>query len=82
MSAKMPAYYAALLGDIKQRIRHAQTRAVLAIHVWNTTEKMPQPVALFTPGMMLALPWGHHAVLMEKVKDAERELGDINGDTS
>ena len=33
-------------------------------------EKVPQAVALFTPEMVLALPWGHHAVLMEKVKDA------------
>lgn len=31
--------------------------------------KAPQAVALFTPELVLALPWGHHAVLMEKVKD-------------
>lgn len=32
MSAKVPAYYTSLLSDIKQRIRHAQMRAVLAVN--------------------------------------------------
>ena len=31
--------------------------------------KVPQTAALFTPKLLLALPWGHHALLMEKVKD-------------
>lgn len=133
--------YAALLIDIKQRIRHAQTRAVLAVNAelirlyweigalierrqreegWGAaviprlaldlrnelpeekgfsernikrmlafyreypdlefvpqlvaqtdhTSKVPPPVALFTPELLMALPWGHHAVLMEKIKDA------------
>lgn len=141
MSTKVPAYYTSLLSDIKQRIRHAQMRAVLAVNAelirlyweigalidarqkqegWGAAviprlardlhnelpeekgfsernikrmlafyreypalelasraeappqadEKVPQAVALFTPEMVLALPWGHHAVLMEKVKDA------------
>jgi predicted nuclease of restriction endonuclease-like (RecB) superfamily len=30
----------------------------------------PQPVALFTAELLLALPWGHHAELMAKVKDS------------
>ncbi|MBI3902312.1 MAG: DUF1016 domain-containing protein [Nitrosomonadales bacterium] len=34
-----------------------------------TFAKVPQPVALFTPELLSALPWGHHALLMEKVKD-------------
>ena len=33
----LPTDYAALLGDIKRRVRHAQTRAMLAF--------VPQPVA-------------------------------------
>lgn len=141
MSAKMPADYTTLLSDIKQRIRHAQTRAVLAVNAelirlyweigalidarqkqegWGAAviprlardlhnelpeekgfsernikrmlafyreylalelalpavalpqagSEVPQPVALFTPEVVLALPWGHHAMLMEKIKDA------------
>jgi predicted nuclease of restriction endonuclease-like (RecB) superfamily len=31
--------------------------------------KVPQAAALFTPELLTALPWGHHALLMEKVKD-------------
>lgn len=31
--------------------------------------KVPQAVALFTAELVLALPWGHHAELMAKVKD-------------
>lgn len=31
--------------------------------------KVPQAAALFAPELVLSLPWGHHAVLMEKVKD-------------
>ena len=31
--------------------------------------KVPQAVALFTVELILALPWGHHAELMAKVKD-------------
>lgn len=31
--------------------------------------KVPQTAALFTPELLLALPWGHHALLMERVKD-------------
>ncbi|WP_347259352.1 PDDEXK nuclease domain-containing protein [Rudaea sp.] len=141
--------YAVLLGDIKQRIRHAQSRAWLTVNAemirlywsigqlidtrqqqegWGAAviprlardlhnelpeekgfsersikrmlafyrlypdaalgrEFVPQPVAqieaaapgkakvsqavaLFAPDLLLALPWGHHAMLMEKVKDA------------
>jgi len=135
------AHYAALLTDIKQRIRHAQTRAMLAVNAelirlyweigalidarqrqegWGAaviprlardlhnelpeekgfsernikrmlafyreypalefvpppvaqseaSSNVPQAVALFTPDLVMALPWGHHAVLMEKIKDA------------
>lgn len=31
---------------------------------------LPLPVVTFHSSVLLALPWGHHAVLMEKVKDA------------
>lgn len=34
-------------------------------------EAVPQAVALFPREVMLSLPWGHHALLMEKLKDAE-----------
>jgi len=141
MSAAVPAHYAGLLTDIKLRIRHAQTRAVLAVNAelihlyweigalidarqrqegWGAgviprlardlhnelpeekgfsernikrmlafyreypglafvpqsvaqievRSEVPQPAALFTPELVLAVPWGHHAVLMEKIKDA------------
>ncbi|MCK9368159.1 MAG: DUF1016 N-terminal domain-containing protein [Metallibacterium scheffleri] len=33
-------------------------------------EKVPQAVALFSSDVLLALPWGHHLLLMEKLKDA------------
>ncbi len=32
MSTHLPADYPALLADIKQRVRHAQTRAMLAVN--------------------------------------------------
>lgn len=143
-----PTDYAALLGDIKQRVRHAQTRAMLAVNAelirlyWDigalihtrqqqegwgaaviprlardlhnelpeekgfsernikrmlafyreyadlefvpqpvaqietgaslvqpTPQKVPQAAALFAVELILALPWGHHAELMRKVKD-------------
>jgi len=31
--------------------------------------KVPQAVALFTPELILSLPWGHHTVLISKIKD-------------
>lgn len=33
------------------------------------TPQMPRSVALFSADLLLALPWGHHAELMAKVKD-------------
>ena len=132
--------YASLLADIKQRVRQAQVRAVLAVNAelirlywdigraidqrqrqegWGSSviprlardlhnempeekgfsernikrmlafyreyaqlefvpqavaqieslAKVPQAVALFPVELILALPWGHHAELMAKVKD-------------
>lgn len=34
------------------------------------TGKVPQAVALLSKEVLLALPWGHHLLLMEKLKDA------------
>jgi len=34
--------------------------------------KVPQAVALFSNQALLALPWGHHLLLMEKIKGAAR----------
>lgn len=136
----IPAHYASLLTDIKQRIRHAQARAWLSVNAelirlyweigalidtrqrqegWGagviprlardlhnelpeekgfsernikrmlafyrqypdlafvpqavaqieSDTEVPQAAALFTPKLVLAVPWGHHAVLMEKVKE-------------
>ena len=31
---------------------------------------MPQAVALFSSEVLLALPWGHNLLLLEKLKDA------------
>lgn len=141
MEIAAQAHYAALLADIKQRIRHAQTGAMLAVNAklirlyweigalidtrqkregWGAaviprlardlhnelpeekgfsernikrmlafyreypalefvpqaaalieaSAKVPQAAALFTADLVLSLPWGHHAVLMEKIKDA------------
>lgn len=138
----MPADYKGLLSDIKQRVRHAQTRAVLAVNAelirlycevgslidtrqqkegWGSgvitrlaqdlhnelpeekgfsvrnikrmlafyreyphlafvpkavaqmpeSSKVPQPVALFPAELILSVPWGHHDVLMTKVKDLD-----------
>lgn len=140
--ATPPMNYANLLTDIKQRIRQAQTRAMLSVNAelirlywelgqmldarqkiegWGTAviprlardirndlpeikgfsernikrmlafyreyasvafvpqpvaqieteQKVPQAVALFSSDVLLALPWGHHLLLMEKLKDAE-----------
>jgi len=33
-------------------------------------EIVPQPVALIPPDLLLKVPWGHHAELMTRVKDA------------
>jgi predicted nuclease of restriction endonuclease-like (RecB) superfamily len=139
-SVKLPVDYAELLADIKKRVRHAQTRAVLAVNAelirlyweigalidrrqkkegWGTgviprlardlhnelpeekgfsernikrmlafyreyphLEFVPQPVAqtesgikmqqlavLFPVDLIQAVPWGHHAELMAKVKN-------------
>lgn len=158
MSAHLPADYQALFADIKRRIRHAQTRAVLAVNAelirlyweigalidqrqqqegWGAaviprlakdlhnelpeekgfsernikrmlafyreyphlgadtagmeaSQKVPQPVAqmaggekgpqpvaqtadkaaAFPPELLLSVPWGHHAELIAKIKDA------------
>ena len=148
-AAMLAPHYAELLGEIKQRIRHAQSRAWMAVNAemirlyWRVgqviasqqqqegygsaviprlsrdlhnelpeekgfsernikrmlafyrlyphapldAELVPQPVAQVQPhpagaagvpvpltdfpgALLLAVPWGHHAVLMEKVKDA------------
>ena len=37
----------------------------------DTQQKVPQAVALFPSDVLLALPWGHHLLLMEKLKDGE-----------
>jgi predicted nuclease of restriction endonuclease-like (RecB) superfamily len=37
----------------------------------DTQQKVPQAVALFSSDVLLALPWGHHLLLMEKFKEAE-----------
>ena len=147
-AAMLAPHYAELLGEIKQRIRHAQSRAWMAVNAemirlyWRVgqviasqqqqegygsaviprlsrdlhnelpeekgfsernikrmlafyrlyphapldVELVPQPVAQVQPhpagaagvpvpltdfpgALLLAVPWGHHAVLMEKVKD-------------
>jgi predicted nuclease of restriction endonuclease-like (RecB) superfamily len=147
LQAPEAAQYAELLGEIKQRIRHAQARAWMAVNAelirlyWRIgqvihlrqeqegygtgviprlardlhnelpeekgfsernikrmlafyrlypyaaldAELVPQPVAQvsveqavegglpvvdFSAPLLLAIPWGHHALLMDKVKDA------------
>lgn len=136
----LPQGYAELLSDIKQRVRHAQTRAVLAVNAeliqlyWDigalidkrqkqqgwgagviprlardlhnalpeekgfsernikrmlafyreyplvdfvpqavaqsaAAPEVPQAAALFEAQLLQAIPWGHHAELMAKVKD-------------
>jgi predicted nuclease of restriction endonuclease-like (RecB) superfamily len=37
----------------------------------DTQPKVPQAVALFSSEVLLALPWGHHLLLIEKLKDIE-----------
>lgn len=37
-------------------------------------EKAPQPVTLFPQELLSALPWGHHLLLMEKIKDTTMRL--------
>ena len=137
-----PINYAELLTDIKQRIRSAQTRAMLSVNAelirlyWETGQmldarqkiegwgagviprlardirndlpeikgfsernikrmlafyreyakvefmpqavaqietpgKVTQAVAFFSSDVLLALPWGHHLLLMEKLKDVQ-----------
>jgi predicted nuclease of restriction endonuclease-like (RecB) superfamily len=41
-------------------------RAATKLH---TPEKVPQPVAQLTNTLFWSLPWAHHIILMEKVKD-------------
>lgn len=144
-SVALPPDYAGLLADTKQRVRHAQTRAVLAVNAelirlyweigalidsrqkkegWGAgviprlardlhnelpeekgfsernikrmlafyreyphLEFVPQPVAqtesgpkgpqaaaLFPADLIQAVPWGHHAELIAKVKDLPTRL--------
>ncbi|PKL44169.1 MAG: DUF1016 domain-containing protein [Candidatus Riflebacteria bacterium HGW-Riflebacteria-1] len=141
-SSGLPADYASLLSDIKQRIRIAQTRAMLSVNAelirlyweigglidnrqrhegWGagviprlardlhnelpeekgfsernikqmlafyreysnlpivqqpvaqieTPVKVQQPVALLPEDLILSLPWGHHGILITKVKDLD-----------
>lgn len=145
LSPATPTGYAALLSEIRQRVRHAQTRAWAAANAelirlyweigamiatrqqqagWGAgviprlardlrdelpeekgfsernikqmlafyreyphlslmqqgvaqsaeAKKVQQVVALFSPELMLAIPWGHHGVLMAKVKSHEARL--------
>lgn len=53
------------LGPVPQPV--AQTAAPEAAGA--ADEKVPQPVALFPPELLTAVPWGHHAELMARVKD-------------
>ncbi len=49
-------------------------RALVPQAVAQAAGEVPQPVALFLPELLFALPWGHHLMLMERVKDvAARE---------
>ncbi len=52
----LPTDYAALLGDIKRRVRHAQTRAMLAFYrEYSNLAFVPQPVAQIA----IETPAGH-----------------------
>ena len=42
-----------------------------AVAQLETDQKVPQAMALLPGDALLALPWGHHLLLMEKIKDAE-----------
>lgn len=37
----------------------------------DTAEKPPQPSAFFTPELVMTIPWGHHLLLIEKIKDSK-----------
>lgn len=43
-------------------------QAVAQLAAGASGAEVPQPVALFPSALLLALPWSHHALLMEKVK--------------
>ncbi len=45
-----------------------------AVAQTESTLKVPPPVALLSAELVLALPWGHHALLMEKIKDITTRL--------
>jgi len=39
------------------------------------TPEAPQAAALFQMQLLQAIPWGHHAELMAKVKDLSKPIG-------
>lgn len=40
-----------------------------AVAQMGSADKVPQAVALFTPKLVTSIPWGHHLLLMEKIKN-------------
>lgn len=45
------------------------SQAVASEHDGKGAAKVPQPVAQMDATMLCAIPWGHHLLLMERVKD-------------
>ena len=40
-----------------------------AVAQMGSADKVPRAVALFTPKLVTSIPWGHHLLLMEKIKN-------------
>ncbi len=48
---------------------HSAVKVPQPVSQIRTTAKVPPPVALLQEGLLWTVPWAHHVVLMEKVKD-------------
>ncbi len=65
-------------GMMPQPVAQSPARAVLprAVAKLTAPAKVPQPVAQIpaADSMLWSVPWGHHALLLEKVKDLDHRL--------
>lgn len=50
-----------------------------AVALLSESAFVPQAVAQITPDIVLALPWGHHLLLIEKIKDAQTRFWYMQG---
>lgn len=76
MSARLPVNYPTLLADIKRRVRHAQTRAMLAVNA--ELIHLYWDIGALIDGRQKQEGWGA-AVIPRLAKDLHNELPEEKG---